>query len=638
VRRISLFIIFLLIIGLSGSGFLVRRSPIAWASPGDPTAAPIDPQVWRDLMASPEREVSVLVVMKEGPDGGVESAIPAQMGLEGVLRILQVSGGLKEYDVSYGNNLIWVRGKGNVVRYLVEWPDVAAIYAGPKEPLLDTQAESFTSSLSPQQTGQIIGSVTGPGGTIPLSGIEVRAYYQTGPLSWVVIADTLTAADGSYSVNGLGTGVYRARFRDPDGDYATEFYADKQNFELATNFEVTDGQTTPNIDASLAEAGHIAGTITTVQGGDPIEDIVATAWYFAAGSWYSVESGVTGSDGNYDIGGLASGDYRIRFSDPYTPHIYLPEYYDNVLNIENATDVSVTAGNTTTGIDAALGSYGSVSGTVTGPDGTTPLEGIYADVWRYNTTWSDWEWVSGSSTDSSGFYQAGGLDTGDYRAQFSDPKGQYGDEYYDNKLSIDTGDDVQVELGLTTSNINASLALAPDTVSQPLITDWNLISLPVVLDDPTSATAFSSLSGILDIVFAYQGCDTGDPWKKYAPGDYINDLDAVDVHSGYWVQMAAADDLELTGIHPQSTSIDLCEGWNLIGYPSVNPHPVTEVLAGINGKFDLVYAYDASDASDHWKKYNPAAPSFLNDLVNMQPWLGYWIHMTAPATLVIPGR
>jgi hypothetical protein len=58
------------------------------------------------------------------------------------------------------------------------------------------------------------------------------------------------------------------------------------------------------------------------------------------------------------------------------------------------------------------------------------------------------------------------------------------------------------------------------------------------------------------------------------------------------------------------------------------------VLAPISGQYDLVYAYDGSDAADPWKKYIPDSP-VGNDLTAMRPWYGYWIHMTEPAVLTI---
>ena len=73
---------------------------------------------------------------------------------------------------------------------------------------------------------------------------------------------------------------------------------------------------------------------------------------------------------------------------------------------------------------------------------------------------------------------------------------------------------------------------------------------------------------------------------------------------------------------------DLYEGWNLVGYPSQSTLELTEALASVDGLYDLVYAYKASDVGDPWKKYNTAAPPFLNDLKEMGPGWGYWIRVS----------
>ena len=64
--------------------------------------------------------------------------------------------------------------------------------------------------------------------------------------------------------------------------------------------------------------------------------------------------------------------------------------------------------------------------------------------------------------------------------------------------------------------------------------------------------------------------------------------------------------------------------------------PLPAALAGIAGKYDLVYAYDAADAADPWKKYDPAAPAFANDLAQMGPGKGYWLRATQAVTLTLP--
>jgi hypothetical protein len=102
--------------------------------------------------------------------------------------------------------------------------------------------------------------------------------------------------------------------------------------------------------------------------------------------------------------------------------------------------------------------------------------------------------------------------------------------------------------------------------------------------------------------------------------------------------MAGVAQLQTTGVRPVETSIALCAGWNLIGYPAGVERPVTDVLAGIDGQYDLVYGYDAADTSDPWEKYNPSAPPYANDLEFLRPGFGYWIRMLQPVTLTIASR
>jgi hypothetical protein len=140
-------------------------------------------------------------------------------------------------------------------------------------------------------------------------------------------------------------------------------------------------------------------------------------------------------------------------------------------------------------------------------------------------------------------------------------------------------------------------------------------------------------------VYGYEGCDTSQPWEKFDPAapPFVNTLTAMDEQHGYWLRTTGPESLTLSGVRLLTTAIPLCAGWNLIGYPSGVGKSVTEVLAGIDGQYDLVYAYDASDTGDPWEKYDPNAP-VGNDLKTMRPWLGYWIRMTEPATLTIHSR
>ena len=79
-------------------------------------------------------------------------------------------------------------------------------------------------------------------------------------------------------------------------------------------------------------------------------------------------------------------------------------------------------------------------------------------------------------------------------------------------------------------------------------------------------------------------------------------------------------------------------GWNLVSVPiSPTSTIVTDVLSSIEGSYDLVYAYAASQTADPWKKYDLAAPPFLNDLEEIDETIGLWIRATEATTLRVSG-
>jgi hypothetical protein len=72
-------------------------------------------------------------------------------------------------------------------------------------------------------------------------------------------------------------------------------------------------------------------------------------------------------------------------------------------------------------------------------------------------------------------------------------------------------------------------------------------------------------------------------------------------------------------------------GWNLVAYPLDTPLPVGEALESITGHYSTVYGY-TPETGDLWQVYAPTAPLWVNDLQEMTPGHGYWIHATAPVT------
>ena len=167
---------------------------------------------------------------------------------------------------------------------------------------------------------------------------------------------------------------------------------------------------------------------------------------------------------------------------------------------------------------------------------------------------------------------------------------------------------------------------------------WNLIALPFTPPNPDIAVALSPFSGTYEEVWTYEGCDTSDHWKSYNPNlpAPLNDLQVLDERKGYWIHVGpGGGSLGLSGSPPSIVNIQLCQGWNLMAYPSREPQRLPDALASIEDKYTEVWTFRAWDTEDHWKSYNPNLPTPLNDLKELGPGWGYWIHVTEDTVLMI---
>jgi hypothetical protein len=87
-----------------------------------------------------------------------------------------------------------------------------------------------------------------------------------------------------------------------------------------------------------------------------------------------------------------------------------------------------------------------------------------------------------------------------------------------------------------------------------------------------------------------------------------------------------------------AASIPLRQGWNLVASPVIPNDPAAaSVFASIAGLFDVAYAYDACDAADPWKKYDPKAPPIANDLTTVSAARGIWIKASTDTTWIVSG-
>ena len=164
----------------------------------------------------------------------------------------------------------------------------------------------------------------------------------------------------------------------------------------------------------------------------------------------------------------------------------------------------------------------------------------------------------------------------------------------------------------------------------------NMVSLPTQPDDLSIETVLADISDKLVGVWAFDAHHPDDPWRVYQPGDPGAGIQELELSSGYWFEMSAGASLDLQGVEPESVTIPLRTGWNLVGYPALTGRDAASVVSDVAHAVELVWHYRAQDASDPWKRYSPSMPPWTNDLDTFSPGEGYWILVAADCELTIP--
>ncbi|MBM4151976.1 MAG: hypothetical protein FJ220_00440 [Kiritimatiellaceae bacterium] len=310
-------------------------------------------------------------------------------------------------------------------------------------------------NVSLQRYATISGKVTQTNRTTVLEGIQVTA-YQTNGLDWEVRSESYTDAGGLYTLTGLAPGSYRVGFVDWSGDYATQVYSNALYIELGTNINVAAEATVTNINAAMKVASKLSGKLTGPTNG-PIEYALVEVYRQSGTNWLWVRSSNTDPLGDYTVGGLPAGSYRVYFVDQ--SYTYQSEYYTNAFSITNAKTITLGTGVTSNNINASLSYLSKISGKVTGPNATNIADGVTVIAYRWTGT--QWDVVTSALTDGDGEYVISQLPVDTYRIGFFDDAYQrYSSEYYNNASDVNSGTNIVVPADTTVSNINASLSVA----------------------------------------------------------------------------------------------------------------------------------------------------------------------------------
>jgi hypothetical protein len=114
-----------------------------------------------------------------------------------------------------------------------------------------------------------------------------------------------------------------------------------------------------------------------------------------------------------------------------------------------------------------------------------------------------------------------------------------------------------------------------ETFSIPLKQGKNLISIPITSTNTSVSQVLQSINGIYSDVWRIDPTDAVDPWKHYSPTLIpYSDLTKIEYGRGYYVSVNQNCVLTVSGSRvTQNYTLNLAQGWNLIGWPYLYPKP-----------------------------------------------------------------
>ena len=305
-------------------------------------------------------------------------------------------------------------------------------------------------SEGPVNGGVITGKITDTSGTA-ITACRVYAYY--GPYDFDYAGESSIDSLGVYTIKGLQSGEYRVlvRYDGPD-NLLNSWYLDQESYEEAASVEVTEPDTTRDVNIVLQPGCVLSGRVLDAQG-------------YPAGWGYKVIAYVSKSDdekwtetndeGVFELNGLPPGAYKIRIIDSFYRE-YPDIWYGDATCYEDADNILAELNNPVSNIIVQLREGGSVSGTVYRPDGN-PVECVDGILELYN---ADGTYLNRTQTDDDGVYEISGLAAGTYKLYFESWASQISNftgTWYGNTGDFGTALLFEVRYGEKTPDINIDL-------------------------------------------------------------------------------------------------------------------------------------------------------------------------------------
>ena len=163
---------------------------------------------------------------------------------------------------------------------------------------------------------------------------------------------------------------------------------------------------------------------------------------YDTGTWFGDAN--TLPDGSFTLDGLPPGNYRVWVNTSGTPY---------ATNFGTTTPVTVAIGGNTSGIDFALETGGSISGTVTSSLTSVTLPNIWVNAVDYQTG----EWRGNAQTQADGTYTISALPSGIYKVNVDTSGTDFAFEFYGDTSDFNAAKRIEVTSSGSASNIDIAL-------------------------------------------------------------------------------------------------------------------------------------------------------------------------------------
>jgi hypothetical protein len=156
-----------------------------------------------------------------------------------------------------------------------------------------------------------------------------------------------------------------------------------------------------------------------------------------------------------------------------------------------------------------------------------------------------------------------------------------------------------------------------DQFEMSLVEGWNLISIPLQMDNNSINAVFTNASNE-DVLFSYDGGG----WittTYYSGYGWDGDFETIELDKGYWYGANSAYTVTIEGTEAGTRNVPITTGWNLIGYTRQNESGLDDLIPNASNE-DVLFAYEGRwITATYYSGYG-----WDGELNKMEPGKGYW--------------